>query len=842
MADPASIFSVIAGAAGLVSQCGKLARGLHNIAEQYKNADLTVTSMSTGLETIKWAWSRIHTILEAWSDDMHSSPENFDTDTISRIEMSLRGGRMVLSALEEDLQTFDRIPVASGGSSIKSTGPQPSVRKQKLSENAPILQKSDESAFSIVPSRLSISVRDDESIQSIQSIDSEKSLVYQELSIDPDLFTARVYQRNFRKLMLRNSRRQLELQPSESYVLGELLKDDDTASEETFLGPSRSDGPIFDPRIHRSLQPHPELHLGKKKPQRTSRRSYQAVAETASAQAQYGGSGTFIASSPHDFDPRVRGTGMNDFEWSRIEEITESLSRESSSDQTGRVLPVHVGSPKPTTVISTPNLDEEQPSGALLDQREHYYQADQDPEVFEEKAIRTAIIKGTMRDSLPSDPLPRPKSVILHTSRLTNPRWEVGRDQKLTVAGPWCTRALATQLYSRGDIRYSMYRSVIILQEIINDYALFRRVLLEGKGICAAWLGHCLMIACWKGLLENVELLLDQSDRLGCLVSGLRVAEFYAAVSPLELAYRYGHHDVVRLLLTVPNVLLYYHYNLDTELVSTAIDRDDSKMLEALVTIHGFDINYPYDRRGTQSIQLAHYRKASKCIKFLDDIEADMASKENHIDATCPDHEKRIAKVTEQLSALREQTERLSSIYASADKMDLGPLVADLFLAFAEKAIVLLSKSNPSLVPAILDNDQSRLQMLADFVASIPENMYEDWGLPGYENLMRDAFLAITSVKPPRWYPYDKYEFARMMVDRYRPHPERRRTLEPLFMFVHGKNFDEMFAESPPPDSYCPFRLLGVSMFRHPWSPEQAKQTWKEPVRRGRRSGGRKGQ
>ena len=70
-------------------------------------------------------------------------------------------------------------------------------RKEILAKGENILRKSDQSAMSIVPSRRS-------SRTSVHSRDSRRpsadssELVYQELTIDDDLFTARVYKRNYR--------------------------------------------------------------------------------------------------------------------------------------------------------------------------------------------------------------------------------------------------------------------------------------------------------------------------------------------------------------------------------------------------------------------------------------------------------------------------------------------------------------------------------------------------------------------------------------------------------------------------------------------------------------------
>ena len=68
--------------------------------------------------------------------------------------------------------------------------------------------KSDESAFSIVPSRLSsrLSISTSQSSRS-NSISDYVSMIYQRLSFEDDLFTARVYKRNYRNTRLQRLRR-----------------------------------------------------------------------------------------------------------------------------------------------------------------------------------------------------------------------------------------------------------------------------------------------------------------------------------------------------------------------------------------------------------------------------------------------------------------------------------------------------------------------------------------------------------------------------------------------------------------------------------------------------------
>lgn len=73
----------------------------------------------------------------------------------------------------------------------------------RLQHSETQFMKSDESAFSIVPSRLSMStgrtsIRD--------SISSYSNMVYRRLSFEDDLFTARVYKRNYRNKRLQRHR------------------------------------------------------------------------------------------------------------------------------------------------------------------------------------------------------------------------------------------------------------------------------------------------------------------------------------------------------------------------------------------------------------------------------------------------------------------------------------------------------------------------------------------------------------------------------------------------------------------------------------------------------------
>ncbi|KAI4113361.1 MAG: hypothetical protein LQ345_005644 [Seirophora villosa] len=231
MTDPASIFSIVSGAAGLVLQLGNVINDLHNVCERYRLAQLTISSMRHNLTTVQWAWRRIKTILDGWEQDDEPLPDD-TIELFAQLSRSLQGGSLVISALEDDLKRFQEIPdptrrtnptqrarIVWNEQTLKDHQerirdqvssmtlvlevmrmPEPAARKQALDRGERVFRQSDESAFSIVPSRFSRSIRDS---GSLLSFESEPSLVHHELSVDSDLFTARVYKRNYRTGFIR---------------------------------------------------------------------------------------------------------------------------------------------------------------------------------------------------------------------------------------------------------------------------------------------------------------------------------------------------------------------------------------------------------------------------------------------------------------------------------------------------------------------------------------------------------------------------------------------------------------------------------------------------------------
>ena len=222
MVDPISVISLVEGSIGLVLQCGSVVRTLSDIRAKFKHAEIAIMSLIDEVETIQFAWSRI----KEWSED-HAEAAT-DTRFVQRLEKSLQCGTIVLSALEQDLADYKNVAdnasfilrskmawnehafldhqhrvrgqVQAMGLLLQLSQLSTSKAQTKLLEKKEkVFRTSDESAYSIVPSRMSsrmsISTRSRDSLLSTES----KELVYYPLSFEDDLFTARVYKRNYRK-------------------------------------------------------------------------------------------------------------------------------------------------------------------------------------------------------------------------------------------------------------------------------------------------------------------------------------------------------------------------------------------------------------------------------------------------------------------------------------------------------------------------------------------------------------------------------------------------------------------------------------------------------------------
>ena len=217
MADPVSILAIVDGSVGLALKCAGVIKSLHDIAGKHKKAAVTIMSMVTEIDAIELAWNWV----EKWAKD-YSKDITVDVALLQRLDRSLDSGTRVISALQKDLSQYNnRDPRLSFGQRSKAVWnetalkdhqhrvrgqagamvlllqvlqlPTQEARRKLLQESSHALQDSDESAYSIVPSRRSLSIHSFVSQMSVKTTD----LTYQRLSFEEDLFAARVYKRRY---------------------------------------------------------------------------------------------------------------------------------------------------------------------------------------------------------------------------------------------------------------------------------------------------------------------------------------------------------------------------------------------------------------------------------------------------------------------------------------------------------------------------------------------------------------------------------------------------------------------------------------------------------------------
>lgn len=221
MADLISVISLVEGSIGLVLQCGSVAKTLSDLKGKLKHAEVAIMSLIEEVETIQFAWSRI----KEWSED-HAEAAT-DSQFVQRLEKSLECGTLVLSSLEQDLADYknradnanfvlrskmawnerafldhqNRVRGQVQAMTLLLQVSQLSTSKDQtklLKKKDKAFRASDESAYSIIPSRMSshmsVSTGSRDSFLTIES----QELVYYPLSFENDLFTARVYKRNYR--------------------------------------------------------------------------------------------------------------------------------------------------------------------------------------------------------------------------------------------------------------------------------------------------------------------------------------------------------------------------------------------------------------------------------------------------------------------------------------------------------------------------------------------------------------------------------------------------------------------------------------------------------------------
>ena len=198
-------------------------KALSDLAAKYKYAKLTITTMEQGLDTIQLAWSQIGEWFQSYQPETKLGSESF----LQRLQRSLENGSIIMNALEGDLRPYqtkhlgfkqrskalwnentlhghqDRISHQATAMTcllqaiqLKSS----QARDQLLKDVEPELRKSDESAYSIVPSRMSS--RASKSTNRSSACTEVTGMEYRRLDFEDDLFTAVVYKRNYRNPLI----------------------------------------------------------------------------------------------------------------------------------------------------------------------------------------------------------------------------------------------------------------------------------------------------------------------------------------------------------------------------------------------------------------------------------------------------------------------------------------------------------------------------------------------------------------------------------------------------------------------------------------------------------------
>ena len=103
--DPTTILSVVNVSAGLTIKCGNVIRALYELAQRYKQAELTILSVIEECHTIQLAWTRI----EKWAAQHLDGSEEHD-ELLERLKLSLYTGQLVMCALEKDLSSMQNTP------------------------------------------------------------------------------------------------------------------------------------------------------------------------------------------------------------------------------------------------------------------------------------------------------------------------------------------------------------------------------------------------------------------------------------------------------------------------------------------------------------------------------------------------------------------------------------------------------------------------------------------------------------------------------------------------------------------------------------------------------------
>lgn len=105
MADPITIVQVVSASASLAMQCAQVAKGLHDLAGKYKNAEMNILSLANELDILRLAWERIESVLQLWEES-----DAADDGLLAEFRLKLRFGSLVVSSLANEIDAFTKRP------------------------------------------------------------------------------------------------------------------------------------------------------------------------------------------------------------------------------------------------------------------------------------------------------------------------------------------------------------------------------------------------------------------------------------------------------------------------------------------------------------------------------------------------------------------------------------------------------------------------------------------------------------------------------------------------------------------------------------------------------------
>jgi hypothetical protein len=103
--DPVTVVSLVSATSSLVFKCGKIIQALYQLAERYKQAELSILSIIEECRTIELAWSRI----ERWASQYLRDCDDYEA-LHERLQLSLYSGSLAMSALEKDITSIQNAP------------------------------------------------------------------------------------------------------------------------------------------------------------------------------------------------------------------------------------------------------------------------------------------------------------------------------------------------------------------------------------------------------------------------------------------------------------------------------------------------------------------------------------------------------------------------------------------------------------------------------------------------------------------------------------------------------------------------------------------------------------